>query len=145
MSDINTAREAAAYLREEADFNRSWTDGRRGGCWRHNPGYVARRIELAEQAERLADAVDALADRAIRIETMKAFQAMAPRASLPWTINPSDEAGCIRDSVGDLIVIVDADQELSNIDAISIAAMIITAVNTCAGYRCEPVEKKHDA
>jgi hypothetical protein len=47
-----------AHLREEADFNRSWTDGRRGAA--PSPAYVARRLELATERDRWADAVRAL-------------------------------------------------------------------------------------
>jgi len=48
-----------AYLREEADFNRSWTDGRRGDLV---PGeeYAKRRLELAQRADDWADAVERL-------------------------------------------------------------------------------------
>ena len=47
------------HLLDEADFNRSWTDGRR------NPGhtsavYAARRIEVAEEREQWAREVDGL-------------------------------------------------------------------------------------
>jgi hypothetical protein len=51
--------ELVAYLRDEADFNLSWTDGRRGEP--REPAYVARRMELARQRDRWADAVCALA------------------------------------------------------------------------------------
>jgi hypothetical protein len=59
MESKALAMEAAAYLREEADFNRSWTDGRR------NPGtrdeeYMARRIEIAVRREQWAAAIEAL-------------------------------------------------------------------------------------
>jgi broad specificity phosphatase PhoE len=54
------ATEAAAYLREEADFNRSWTDGRRRAHATDEAGYVARRLELAEERDRWAAAIEAL-------------------------------------------------------------------------------------
>jgi hypothetical protein len=57
MNAASPITEAVASIREEADFNRSWTDGRRG---QHtDAGYIARRIELAEQRDRWADAIAA--------------------------------------------------------------------------------------
>lgn len=64
LTDPRTsALQAATYLRDEADFNRSWTDGRNGPHPSHGHGheYVARRIELAEERERWAAAIEALA------------------------------------------------------------------------------------
>ena len=56
------AMEAARYLREEADFNRSWTDGRRGSPPPSpRSGYATRRIELAEERESWALAIERLA------------------------------------------------------------------------------------
>lgn len=50
--------EAEKYLREEADFNRSWTDGRRGaGTTCCTEEYKARRLEIARQREEWADAI----------------------------------------------------------------------------------------
>lgn len=66
------AAEASAYFREEADFNRSWTDGRRSAApFREggdSDGYKARRIELALERERWADAIDALRARCEALE-----------------------------------------------------------------------------
>lgn len=56
---IMAANEAAAYLSEEADFNLSWTDGRRGS-WDKSPEYTARRIELARQRESWVTAITTL-------------------------------------------------------------------------------------
>ena len=56
---IRTALAAAAYLREEADFNRSWADGRRGQPL-DTPAYKARRIEAAEEREAWAEAIESL-------------------------------------------------------------------------------------
>ena len=64
MSVIAQARAAAAYLRAEADFNRSWTDGRRGAQWKSTPEYVARRLEVAQERDAWAAAIDALASLA---------------------------------------------------------------------------------
>lgn len=58
------------YLREEADFNRSWIDGRRGvgepRC--ETKGYIDRRIELAEERDRWADAIEQLVNKSEGIE-----------------------------------------------------------------------------
>lgn len=58
--------EVEQYLREEADFNRSWTDGRRGADMTRTEEYAARRLEIARQrdewADAIADAITALAD-----------------------------------------------------------------------------------
>lgn len=58
---IAAANEAASYLMNEADFNRSWTDGRRGADRPKTAEYIARRIELAEQREAWATAIRTLA------------------------------------------------------------------------------------
>jgi len=49
-----------AYLREEADFNRSWTDSRRGGPANPREKYVKRWLELAARSDGWADQVEAL-------------------------------------------------------------------------------------
>lgn len=59
-ANINTLRALVAYLREEADFNRSWTDGRRGGPANPRDEYVNRRLELAARSDGWADQVEAL-------------------------------------------------------------------------------------
>ena len=64
MSVIAQARAAAAYLRAEADFNRSWTDGRRGAHWKSTPEYVNRRLEIAQERDAWAAAIEALVSRA---------------------------------------------------------------------------------
>lgn len=53
---------AAQHLRKEADFNRAWTDGRRDMTGA-TPAYIRRRIDLAEERERWAGAIEALAAR----------------------------------------------------------------------------------
>lgn len=65
---IETLRTAAAYLREEADFNRSWTDGRRNARASDTDGYVARRLELAAERDAWADAIEEAANRASQSE-----------------------------------------------------------------------------
>lgn len=62
---VQLAKEAAEHLREEADFNRSWIDGRKhvdpkGNLVRDFDGYVERRKEVAEQRESWANAIDEL-------------------------------------------------------------------------------------
>lgn len=59
--DLDALIAAAAHLREDADFNRSWTDGRRGDAALHSPEYTARRLAVAEQRDRWATAIEALA------------------------------------------------------------------------------------
>lgn len=61
MTDAELAAQAVAYLRTEADFNRSWADGRRGADRNFPEAYKARRRELAEERERWADAIERLA------------------------------------------------------------------------------------
>lgn len=48
------------HLRQDADFNRSWTDGRRGADLITSAGYIARRLEVAKQRDDWADAITAL-------------------------------------------------------------------------------------
>lgn len=48
------------YLRQEADFNRSWVDGRRGSTDCQSPEYITRRMVLAARADTWADAVAGL-------------------------------------------------------------------------------------
>lgn len=55
-----SAREVVAYLREEADFNRSWIDGRRRSPGACSPGYVGRRTEVALQRDLWAASIEAL-------------------------------------------------------------------------------------
>lgn len=52
---------AIAHIRGGADFNRSFTDGRRSP---QSPAYTARRVELAEERERWAQAIEALLSEA---------------------------------------------------------------------------------
>jgi hypothetical protein len=56
---LASASEAVAHLREEADFNRSWIDGRQPPT-DISPAYADRRREVAAARERWADAIDAL-------------------------------------------------------------------------------------
>ena len=57
---IRLALEAIGHIREEADFNRSWTDGRRGADRIESPAYYARRLEIAEERDRWAAAIELL-------------------------------------------------------------------------------------
>ena len=54
---VSSLDEAEKYLREEADFNRSWTDGRRGADRNQTEEYTARRLDVARQREEWADAI----------------------------------------------------------------------------------------
>ena len=57
MTDmIADLAEAAAEFRQEADFNRSWTDGRRNMTGA-SEGYIQRRLEIAAERDRWADAI----------------------------------------------------------------------------------------
>lgn len=57
--------ELKKHLEEEADFNRSWTDGRRGAhkVSSQDSDYIARRIALAEKREMWAKDVGSMIDR----------------------------------------------------------------------------------
>jgi len=57
---ISAAKELVAYIREEADWNRSWTDGRHPEIKTFDEGMLARRLELAHQRDQWAEAVDVL-------------------------------------------------------------------------------------
>lgn len=50
-------QEAVAHFRDDADFNRSWIDGRRGAP--RSAIYIERRAEVAAQRDRWADAIEA--------------------------------------------------------------------------------------
>ena len=63
---LRLARQGVAHIREEADFNRSFLDGRRTRSPSMNEGYMARRLVLAVQRESWADAIEALIDAAER-------------------------------------------------------------------------------
>lgn len=84
----------AAYIAEEADFNRSWTDGRRGSLWKVDPGYVTRRIELAEERERWAEAAK---QAAATIERLRAVLQYGVECRHPvhrsWRISGGENAG----------------------------------------------------
>jgi len=75
--DANNLRELVAYLRDEADFNRSWVDGRRGADRNFPDAYKRRRIELAEERERWAEGVIALLDAAQERDRIRKLLAYA--------------------------------------------------------------------
>ena len=54
---VSRLAEVEEYLRDEADFNRSWTDGRRGADMNPTEQYTARRLEVARQRDEWADAI----------------------------------------------------------------------------------------
>lgn len=57
-------RSCVKHLRDEADFNLSWTDGRRGGPARPVEDYIKRRLEAAGERTAWADGIEALLARA---------------------------------------------------------------------------------
>lgn len=62
MGADHTLAALATHLREEADFNRSWTDGRRGEA-DISDDYRARRLEVAAQREAWALMVELIDQR----------------------------------------------------------------------------------
>lgn len=54
---VRCLAEAEKYLRDEADFNRSWVDGRRGADLPRTEEYTARRLEIAQQRDNWANAI----------------------------------------------------------------------------------------
>lgn len=64
LADMNNA---AAYLRDEGDFNRSWTDGRRGTVSPLNVDYTTARISHAEKVERWAASIECASARLDRL------------------------------------------------------------------------------
>ena len=50
--------EAEKHFRNEADFNRSWADGRRGSDMTKSDKYIALRVESANQLENFANAIE---------------------------------------------------------------------------------------
>jgi hypothetical protein len=89
----------------------------------------------------MSDQPNGLSDSrgAITPETAAAFQALAPRASLPWRTGDEleREVEMIFDANGRHIATVDEWRSLPDVEAIGIAAMIVCAVNTCGGYRAD--------
>lgn len=62
VDELEGLQRLVSHLREEADFNRSWTDGRRGVSTELlTDDYKARRIELAVEREQWAASVERLA------------------------------------------------------------------------------------
>ena len=59
MTMFSDASAAAQYLRDEADFNRSWTDGRRGES--RDLTTAEGRLQLAAERDRWAQAIEDLA------------------------------------------------------------------------------------
>lgn len=56
---IDDAKQAIAYLRKEADFNRSWVDGRRGNVSMPIE-YQEARLRAAADRIRWAEAIETL-------------------------------------------------------------------------------------
>lgn len=74
MSAPDPIQEAVAHFRDDADFNRSWADGRRGHIQPTNADYIARRLEVAAQRECWADAIEA---REAKIERLRRVELAA--------------------------------------------------------------------
>lgn len=53
---VSRLEEVEKYMRDEADFNRSWTDGRRGEGIDKSEQYIAARITAANIRDGWADA-----------------------------------------------------------------------------------------
>ena len=60
LAEVAKIKAAIASIREEADFNRSWTDGRRGAVYSKNGSYIKRRLVLAAERDGWADAIERL-------------------------------------------------------------------------------------
>jgi len=89
--DRSKLGEVRGYILAEADFNRSWADGRRGvgmpGA--NNDGYKARRIEIAVEREVWAASIgDAIAENdRLRAALKRALElAMSASECAPATV-----------------------------------------------------------
>ena len=58
MSMYDDAKAVAKYLRSEADFNRSWANGRRGNV--STLAYKTERLRIAAERDRWAGAIEDL-------------------------------------------------------------------------------------
>lgn len=70
----------------------------------------------------------------LRVENPKIsddFQAMCPRAPLPWNIGTGRKRWSIVDATGEEICCFDGSAE----DTPALMAMILVAVNTCGGFK----------
>lgn len=71
MNDLKT------HLLEDADFNRSWADGRRGGMSHATTEFTQKRIAAAEERERWAKQIEKLeAAEAAARKAVAAFEAL---------------------------------------------------------------------
>lgn len=52
----------------------------------------------------------------------------------PWSFDPA-EAGSVVDANGREVLVIDHNNERPDIEAVQIAAWIVCAVNTCAGFQ----------
>jgi len=68
-------------------------------------------------------------------ETISALGIALPVATSPIAA----EAGILLDANGKTVLVVDVNNEIEDEHASAIAAMVVLAINTCAGYRAEAV------
>jgi hypothetical protein len=54
---VRNLAEAAAHLRQDGDYQRSWIDGRRGDASAYSESYNKSRQDAAAQRDRWADAI----------------------------------------------------------------------------------------
>jgi len=114
----------ASYLLQEADFSRSWTDGRRGADVPKSEAYNARRIEIAEEREGWVAEIAALRARLAGAEAANAEQSktLVEHTELTGHIdtveecrdflaheaaNEGDPSGKLHDFVASLRVVID--------------------------------------
>lgn len=55
---LDDAKAVIKYLRDEADFNRAWTDGRRGNV--STLAYTEERLRIAAERDRWATSIEDL-------------------------------------------------------------------------------------
>ncbi len=64
------------------------------------------------------------------IQTTEDFQRMSPTAKLPWKFGA--ESYKLEDAKGNVVAVV---YGKTHVDSIRTAGMILTAVNTCGGFK----------
>ena len=78
----------------------------------------------------------------LRVENPKTTEGFAAEAQslkhpLPWDFSKED-AGTIVDANGDPVLVVDYDRERHDHDVLRIVGLVLVAVNTCGGFKCQP-------
>lgn len=104
--DTELSTDLVAHLREEADFNRSWIDGRRRAYASDAVGYAARRKAFADRADNWADEITRLRKELQAAQEALKSYVVAP-GSLPddcndecWICAGSGEATVLLDNGG---------------------------------------------